>query len=309
MTISHIAIGPEAPEFGSWDWIGSTLREACADVGMQVETFADPAAPPPAEIVIYVKFLPTAERLAELSRHSNIVFMPVDIYGSVAEIVAYADRLRTLSLVLVHSRRLVRYFSNVCPTEFIDHPLRYITSSRISLADRRPLIWLGRRCNLMPSLTWWQRAAADRPLTVVTNGVEHLQPTISRLRPTAHINLLEWTPETHLQVLTMGGTAIDIKGTDFRERHKPPAKTFDYLASGIPVITNVGSSPHIHICSLPEQPPVKFVDADHVLVESTPHFSAFLRDQLTKSRVRDRVLEMIDSSRTPPQQSTIISSS
>lgn len=41
--------------------------------------------------------------------------------------------------------------------------------------------------------------------------------------------------------------AVDVKGNDFRSRHKPPAKSLDFLASSVPVITNRGSSVDLNL--------------------------------------------------------------
>ncbi len=35
----------------------------------------------------------------------------------------------------------------------------------------------------------------------------------------------------------MARAALDIKGTDFRSRHKPATKAYDFIAPGIPLTT------------------------------------------------------------------------
>ena len=56
------------------------------------------------------------------------------------------------------------------------------------------------------------------------------------------IRVAEWNEERHLNWLSQAKLTVDVKANDFRSRHKPPAKAFDFLASGLPVLTNRGSS-------------------------------------------------------------------
>lgn len=63
-----------------------------------------------------------------------------------------------------------------------------------------------------------------------------------------------WCQELHLKWLSVASVAVDVKAEDFRARHKPPAKAYDYLASGIPLITNRGSSPDLHLQEIGFQP-------------------------------------------------------
>ena len=57
-----------------------------------------------------------------------------------------------------------------------------------------------------------------------------------------HMPVVEVVLARFPATLELAVAAIDIKGDDFRARHKPPAKMLDFLASGVPVITNPGSS-------------------------------------------------------------------
>ena len=41
-------------------------------------------------------------------------------------------------------------------------------------------------------------------------------------------------PARHQDWLGMARAALNIKGTDFRSRHKPATKAYDFIAPGIP---------------------------------------------------------------------------
>ena len=63
MTRPTLAVGPEAPEFGSWNWIGADLLDGPIAQSWSVSSFADPNHPPTADVIVFLKFLPSSERL------------------------------------------------------------------------------------------------------------------------------------------------------------------------------------------------------------------------------------------------------
>jgi hypothetical protein len=66
-------------------------------------------------------------------------------------------------------------------------------------------------------------------------------------RRDAEIRIHHWSPERQLALTAAARAAIDIKGDDFRSRHKPPAKAIDFIASGVPLAMNEHSSPVEHL--------------------------------------------------------------
>jgi hypothetical protein len=244
MKSSHcVAIGPELTEFGSWNWIGKGLLESLSPY-VQTRIFSDACQPQFSDVIVFVKFKPPLSVLQLLRRNgSRLVFIPIDIYGSAAEIDADRESLKLFDLVLLHSHRLLRYFDAAPRVAFLDHPLKYTLSVPRLHPVEGPLLWIGRRCNLSPIVNWFNQNAVNDDLWILTNfdGEDFSREHLGFLRPRG-IRLGEWNEPIHLEWLAQAGTAVDIKGHDFRSRHKPPAKAFDYLASGIPVLTNLGSS-------------------------------------------------------------------
>ena len=49
----RVAFGPEAPAFGSWEWVGADLCQALAAVGHETTTFRD--AVPNCDVIVFVK--------------------------------------------------------------------------------------------------------------------------------------------------------------------------------------------------------------------------------------------------------------
>jgi len=242
----HVAIGPKLPEFGSWNWLGEGLS-ANLHFPFVVKQFADSNQPPEADIVVYIKFLPAQQQLAKVARESKVVFFPVDLHGGCHEIDEAYESYRLLSRVIVNSRRLARYFHGYCDITYLDHPLKYALAEPRLTNDDGPLIWIDQECNLQPVLEWVNSRHLKRELWVLSNFVSSSkQLGFAKLG----IRTENWTVTRHCEYLKVATAAIDIKGNNFRARHKPPAKAFDYLASGIPVIVNQGSSADLHISRL-----------------------------------------------------------
>lgn len=238
----RVAVGPENTDFGSWNWVGRSLLEDLPDTFEPI-AFADPFDVPEADIVIFIKFRPSGEYLRELRQRSILVFVPIDIFGSVAEINESRHDLQTFDLVLVHSERLIRYVIPYSKVRYVDHPLKFVLPTPKLFSQDGPLIWIGRRCNIEPVVAWANQQTLGRRLHILTNG-ERDQLQFEQFGFQRHNDVVGniWTEDRHVALLAMASAAVDIKGDGFRARHKPPAKMIDYLASGLPVIANRSSA-------------------------------------------------------------------
>jgi len=126
--------------------------------------------------------------------------------------------------------------------EYVDHPLKYVLPTPRATWTRGPCLWIGRRCNVGP-VADWANEQADLDLWVLTESEgNELSPKDLGFQNPKNVRVGTWSESNHINWLSQASVALDIKGNDFRARHKPPAKAFDYLASGIPVLTNQGSS-------------------------------------------------------------------
>ena len=250
MSTLRIAVGPELPEFGSWNWIGGHMLSSLPDE-FSVDAFSPGQLPERADVVVFLKFLPPVDVLTELSRRSRIVFMPVDIYGSCRDIELQRKLLGCIDLVISHSHRQLRYFAGICRAEYLHHPLRYTSSDVKSPDPDGPVVWVGKSCNVQPVVDWVTDRELDRELHVLTD-----EPDVVRksFRNKGNVQVRLWSEESHIASLDNCAAAVDIKADDFRARHKPPAKCVDFLAAGIPVITNKGSSTDLFMRSAGLQP-------------------------------------------------------
>lgn len=243
----RIALGPENTSFGSWNWLGIDLaRELGSD--HDVSTFAEGV--PDADVVAFFKFMPDIASLRRIRERSAIIFCPVDVYGSAAEIDGDAPRLLQCDRVIAHCERLLPYFRSYAPATYIDHHVKYTIPTRQEVVTYGPILWVGEQSNLPPLVAWSNQQRLPLELVVLTNLAPLSNAQQLGFNGQQKVRLEAWSPEAHRDWLRRCRCAIDIKGNDFRARHKPPAKALDFLASGVPFAMNRPSSSVDHLSGL-----------------------------------------------------------
>src|SRR5438094_7821053 len=118
-----VAIGPETPGWGSWDWVGQDLVTALARY-YSTSKFGWEEVPR-ADIVIIVKHALSASVVRQLAERSYVLYCPIDYYGGPQEIDRDADMLRSCTRVIVHCARLAKFFARHAPTEYMDHHVKF----------------------------------------------------------------------------------------------------------------------------------------------------------------------------------------
>jgi hypothetical protein len=235
------AFGPVVPGWGSWEWVGAETATFLRRFA-PVKLFG-PGDEPTGDVIVFIKHPPPDSLWAEIERSRRIVYAPIDHYGSPREIDADWRWLRRCDLILVHCERLRRWFSPYSRVEYIDHHVRHIGDPRRNRAHDGPILWVGVRSNLPPLVEWLRGNHLPRRLRVLTNPEDSARaPTAAEFGLPSECEVQTWTPETHASALLECVAAIDIKGTDFRSRNKPPAKAIDFLAAGLPLAMNADSS-------------------------------------------------------------------
>lgn len=246
-----IAIGPSTCEWGARDWAGGSLVEALQGP-FPVQTF-QPWEVPVAEVVLVVKQPPPLGWVTEVVRRSAVIYCPVDHYADPEEIAAHAPWLRLCSRIAVHCRRLEAHFAPFAQTVYLDHPLRRATPTRRTFRPDGPLLWIGARGDLPALVAWVNGHPLPAPLDVLTDP-EQTGHTLTAVElgfhPGREVRTHEWTPDRHRALTAVARAALDVKGDDFRSRHGPPAQALDFVASGLPLALNPGSSPAEHLAGL-----------------------------------------------------------
>jgi hypothetical protein len=250
--------------------------------------------------VVVVKHAPPVGWVERIDRRTAVVYCPVDYFGAAAAIDAEASMLRRCDRVVVHCERLRKYFEPYAPVELLDHHIKFAASLREQYLAEGNLLWAGVRTNLPPVVEWVNEHGLPSALDVLTNFEDPgcpPGPAALGFRSGIDVRIHDWSPERQVEMTVAARGAIDIKGQDFRARHKPPAKGIDFIASGVPLAMNADSSTTEHLARMgfdvadPR-------DGDRWLSreywEETQRFGAALRELLSLERVARRFKRIID---------------
>lgn len=248
-SLRTVAFGPAMPGWGSWEWIGLDLHKELSRSFHA--TIYDYTAVPKADVVVVVKHAPARDWLEAVRARSAVIYCPVDFYGSAAAIDADSPWLRRCARIVVHSLELRKYFEPYAIVEYLDHHLKFATPMRETYLDGDYVLWVGARSNLPPVVAWLAANPLPCPLHLVTNFEAPDRPiTKASLGVNGDVHVHDWSAEVQRALMAGARGALDIKGEDFRGRHKPPAKAFDFIASGLPLTMNPDSCVVSHLARM-----------------------------------------------------------
>jgi hypothetical protein len=292
-----VAFGPVMPGWGSWVWVGSDLSaelsRSCRTVCFQGGDI------PECDVLVIVKHSLPAALVQQAARRSSVLYCPVDNYGSIDDLDADADMLRACSRIIVHCKDLIPFFQTYARTIYLDHHVKFAAPLREEFQSDGPFLWVGVRSNLLPLIDWVNAHPLPGELCVLTNLEDpSVIPSPADLGfRSPNVCIENWTPERQVHLTATARAALDIKGSDFRSWHKPPAKAIDFLASGVPLALNTGSSPARHLGALGFEI-ASPLDTEKWLSraywEETCRIGRRLREELTLERIGQRFRQLID---------------
>lgn len=265
----------------------------------RVLTFAGWDAPT-CDALVVVKHPPPPGWFDRAGPRPAVVYCPVDAFGSASEVDAAGPWLRRCARVVVHCERLRRYFAPYTKVEYLDHHVKFASAPRREYRADGDLLWVGVRTNLPPLVAWVNSHPPPLPLDVLTNFEapgRAPSPVALGFRPDVPVRVHEWSAARQAAMTAVARAAIDVKGSDFRSRHKPPAKGIDFVASGVPLAMNADSGTSEHLGRLGfEVADPKDVDRwlSREYWEETARFGAALRELLSLERVARRFGRVLD---------------
>ena len=306
----RVAFGPDTG-WGSWQWVGAAM---CETLSARFDTFTFRAGEGVrADAVVFVKFLPDPETLTELAHTAAVIFCPVDVYGSAREIYLDRPRLRLCDRIIVHCHRLQNLFAPFARVEYLDHHVRFVAEPKIARQPGGMVLWTGSCSNLPPLVEWVNRHQLPGPLCVLTDvPAETARPLAVDygFRSRQRVSVERWSAARHTELLSQAWLALDIKGADFRQRNKPPAKALDFIASGLPLAMNADSSSAEHLDRLGFQLAIP-EDVGHwtsaAYLHETIRCGAALRELLSKERVAFRLARIIEQTLSEKQAESRVS--
>lgn len=293
-----VAFGPETPGWGSWEWVGRDLADELAGCFQTICFGWDDI--PKCDLLFVIKHPLPAARLQQIPPSTQIVYCPVDRYGSAAEIDADSHWLRRCTRIVVHCERLRRWFAPYATVEYMDHHVKYVGQPQAGHRAAGPILWVGVRSNLPPLVEWVNAHRLPADLCVLTNLEDphrRVAPSEFGFRSSIDIQIENWTASRHLELLSVARAALDIKGSDFRSRHKPPTKAIDFIAAGLPLAMNVGTSSAEHLARLGFEV-ARPEDTAHWLSydywTETQRFGQALREMLSLQRIGRRYRMLVE---------------
>jgi len=281
---------------GSWEWVGN---DSVAALSSAYEVRVWSRQIPSCDLAIIVKY-GFAEAMTARRSDVPVVFMPIDAYGSVADIDRDGSALSMCHRIVLHSPSLAHYFRSYASVEFLDHAVRYVSPMPASYRSDGPFVWIGMRTNLSPVVDWINRYGLPGPLLVLTN-LESSEPRDSAqfgFSRRCDVQVERWSAARHRELAVVARAAIDIKGRDFRQKHKPAAKAVDFLASGLPLAMNPDSSSSAWLAeqgfrlAVPE-------NIDHWLSreywDETQRFGRVVRERLSSEQVGYHLRRIVEA--------------
>lgn len=308
-----LAFGPRIPEFGSWNWVGEDIAQALSQ-DFDVRIFDQEI--PDCDLAVLVKFKPDLTTLRQAAQKRAVIFAPIDCYGSAAEIDEDALSLLSCDRVVLHCEKLRKYFAGYAPLTYMDHHLKFAAPLRTSFRSTGPLLWVGVRSNLPPLVEWVNARQLPEELWVLTNPEqpEQLRPADYGFRPHNRVRMACWSAERQREWTHGCRAALDVKGEDFRARHKPPSKGLDYVASGVPLALQPEGSTAEHLAALG----LKVAGLDDVdswlsyeYWEETARFGMQLRETLSLKQIAQRwsrvISEVLAERKAPTRRPAVTS--
>ena len=161
-------------------------------------------------------------------------------------------------MVVVHCERLLPLVRPYCGnTHFVDHHTRYALNAMADYKDAGFILWIG-ACQYVPYLVrWLDHHPIQHEIKILTDidndrarqaarvfaAQIGMKVEVSRgATSIAGCRVYPWSERRQYDMMRECKAALDVKMTGkFNQRHKPPTKAQQYIASGIPFAVNPDS--------------------------------------------------------------------
>jgi len=250
----NVFFGP-VRNYPSWSWVGEdTVKELSKYI--DIHTYRNEHVPPKSKVIVVIKQLPSKKYfdLAD-SFKSKIIYCPIDYFLSEKHLRGCGELLKRCSLVLSHSERLLEYLRDYCKAQYIDHHGKFFLEQPSSYKEEGYVLWVGGLQYTPYLINWLNRFPIKAPIKLLTDlSNERAEAAGNSICKRFDFKLSiqngklngyeaeEWSESIQTKALKEAKAAIDIKGTDFNQAHKPPTKAQKYVCSGLPLAMNEGES-------------------------------------------------------------------
>lgn len=295
-----VLIGPKR-DFPSWQWYGESLVEGLRKY-YNVKVFTGSDSQEKADYTIIVK---VPQSPAFVAKQKKTIYCPIDHFDDVRDIVNVRGFLSKLDYILLHCNRLRPFFLPYCPNiGLTEHHTKFMLTQMPPFREKGFVLWVGGFQYLPHILKWASEHKLPHPLKILTDynssaaqgRARSIAESIGYTLDTSALDMYEWSPSTQEQLMREAKAAIDIKGSDFSQKMKPPTKVQKYVCSGIPVAVNAESYSFEYMRQLgfpitvPEDFDTWFSQA---YWETTQMFGMSLRSHLSLESVAEEIHNLL----------------
>lgn len=246
--IPRIAIGP-ITNSPSWAWVG---QETVSELSkyyeiVQYKDFQLPLND--VDLILIIKKLPSLTFVNSAKAQGiKLIYCPIDFFEREEDIHLNSKIFSSFDLVLSHCERLNPYFSQYCPTDFIDHHAKYTLPQMAQYKEKGFVLWIG-GYQFVPYLMKWLsihpikehkvKILSDYTNKRAITRANDISKTLRIKINMRKLDLYDWSEKLQEQMMNEAKAAIDIKGDNsFQQFNKPPTKAQKYISSGLPLAMN-----------------------------------------------------------------------
>ena len=247
-----VAIGPVA-DLPSWNWVGIDAVKELSKY-FHIELFNSFSVIPGASVIIVIKKLPPLSFIKAIeNKKQRIIYMPIDYFESEEQIKMCNSMLRSCNLIISHSESLIHYFNRYTTCCLIEHSNKYALPHMNEFKQDGFILWIGGFQFVPYLIQWITNHPLQSKLVLCTDynnksaigRAEELSHFMNiPLDKLHHFEMHEWSEEIQISLMKEAKAAIDIKGDNFSQRHKPPTKAQQFIISGIPFAINRDNNCH-----------------------------------------------------------------
>lgn len=226
-----IAFGPKRNKIvGSWRWFGEDLAKELEKY-YNIKYVEQNKKCPKCDVLIIVKNVEFAVQQMKYISPEKIIYLSIDHFKSPTQL--RNERIKLKNCITVHqSESMMNTMEQYCKEYFINHHIKFGQEFN-QYQEFGPIFWVGGSQYIDIILKYLNEHKINKPIKMVTTG-RHKGKYINL----TDIEYTNWTPDNQLKIQKQCKVAIDIKGFDWWQKHKPTTKLMDYIAAGLPPATN-----------------------------------------------------------------------
>ena len=259
----RIGFGP-VTSLPSWKWVGEDTSKELSK-HHEVVQYSSFQEVPPCDVLFVIKQMPSPVFVQAAHHYGmKVVYVPIDFFTTRNSVKMQGNELNKLDLILSHSARLMPLFSRYAETRYIDHNGKFFLDEMAPYKEDGYVLWIGGFQFVPYLLLYLSHHHIDEEIKILADyrnpaaircaetfaGLIRLPKMKIEGNSVNGYQLYDWSEELQKKMLQEAKAAIDIKGQDFHQMHKPPTKAQKFVCSGVPFAINEESEAFVYFKDL-----------------------------------------------------------